>query len=142
MNIIQCSLCKKPFQSYGGKVCGDCLKKLDDDFIKVRDYIDENKHADIDKIAEETEVSKQAILYLLKDGRLIIEDAEAGGGMLFCEVCKKPITTGRMCKECKGRVAMTMQKHIETKNSPGTKKNDSSVFKGAAMMQKGRGGRA
>lgn len=114
MNIIQCSLCKKPFQSFGGKVCGDCLIKLDEDFIKVRDYIDENKRADIDKVAEETGVSKQAILYLLKDGRLQFDEAAGGGGVLFCEICKKPISTGRMCNDCKNRVALTMDKSIST----------------------------
>ena len=134
MNIIQCSLCKKPFQSIGGKVCGECLKKLDEDFIKVRDYIDENKRSDIDKIAEETGVSKQAILYLLKDGRLIINDAEAGGGMLFCEICKKPINTGRMCKDCKGRVALTMQKNISPDKAFDKRRTTGTQGKGIAKM--------
>lgn len=141
MNIIQCSLCKKPFHSIGGKVCIDCLKKLDDDFIIVRDYIYEHKHADIDKVSEETGVSKQSILYLLKDGRLQFDDLSAGGGVLFCEVCKKPINTGRMCKECKGRIAMTMEKSISTNKPQEQRKPNDPIFKGAAMMKTNRGGK-
>lgn len=140
MNIIQCVLCKKPFQSIGSKACPDCLKKLDEDFIIVRDYIYDNKHADIDKVSEDTGVSKQAILYLLKDGRLQFDDLAAGGGVLFCEVCKKPINTGRMCKECKGRVAMTMQKNITGNKQPEQKKAADTNFKGAAMMKSRKGG--
>lgn len=133
MNIIQCSLCKKPFQSLGGRICGDCLTKLDEDFVKVRDYIYEHKHADIDKVAEETEVSKQAILHLLKEGRLQIEDAGVGS-ILLCEVCKKPISTGRMCKECQGRVALSMQKNI-TDSKPAAQQNKKApVGKGIAKM--------
>ena len=114
MNIIQCILCRKPFQSIGGKVCESCNEKLDEDFRVVRDYIYEHKRADIDKVAEETKVPKQHILYLLKQGRLIIEDP-AGGSLLSCEVCKKPISTGKMCDECKKQLAVTMDKGMPAK---------------------------
>ena len=136
MNIIQCSFCKKPFQSFGGKICGNCLEKIDKDFVIVRDYIYENKHADMDKVSEETEVPKQIILHLLKEGRLIIDDPESGKGrLLLCEVCKKPISTGRMCKDCKSSVAATMQKNIEIRSSPEYRKNAELNFKAAAKVQ-------
>ena len=113
MNIIQCNFCKKPFHTLGSKVCSECLKKMDEDFVKVRDYIYEHKNTDMDVVSEETGVSKQVILHLLKEGRLILEDKHGGGGgMLFCEICKKPINTGRMCNDCKGSLASTMQKNI------------------------------
>jgi len=133
MNIMQCSLCKKPFQSYGGKICGECLVKLDEDFIKVRDYLDDHKNAGFEKITEDTGVPKQSILHLLKDGRLIIEDPEATG-ILLCEVCKKPISTGRMCKDCKNSVANTMQKNIDIRKPQAVPQNDSPSFKGAAKV--------
>ena len=136
MNILQCSICKKPFQSIGGKVCNECLRKMDEDFIVVRDYIYEHKHADIDKVSEETGVKKQVIIHLLKEGRLIIEDLEGGGGgMLFCEVCKKPINTGRMCKDCKDKVSSTMQKSVGAAKPAQAKKEEEVNFKGSAKLQ-------
>ncbi|MCL2151622.1 MAG: hypothetical protein FWH57_01485 [Oscillospiraceae bacterium] len=136
MNIIQCSFCKKPFQSYGARICGNCLEKIDKDFITVRDYIYENKRANMDKISEETGVSKQIILFLMKEGRLIIDDPESvEGGLLLCEVCKKPINTGRMCKDCKGKVAVTMKKSMDTHVSPEHHRNESANFKAAAKVQ-------
>ena len=137
MNIIQCSLCKKPFQSIGGKVCVECLTKLDEDFVVVRDYIYDHKKADVDKVAEDTGVSKQHILYLLKQGRLIIEDP-SGGSLLSCEICKKPISTGKMCADCKAHLAMTMDKSISTSagkaaGAPQQQKNGQH-FRGSAKI--------
>ena len=120
MNIITCSLCKKPFQTLGSRICVPCLERIDKDFITVRDYIYEHKHANIDVVAEETEVPKQIILHLLKEGRLTIDDP-GGGGVLFCEACKKPINTGRMCAECKDKVANTMQKNVSSSKSQASK---------------------
>ena len=136
MNIIQCSFCKKPFQSLGGKICGNCLEKIDKDFIKVRDYIYDHKHANIDIVSEETEVPKQIIMYLLKEGRLIIDDPSgSGGGLLTCEVCKKPITTGRMCKDCQNTVASTMQKSIGSGQPAQPQRKDIKPGKGTAKIQ-------
>jgi len=135
MNIIQCTFCKKPFQSLGRRICNDCLEQIDKDFITVRDYIYEHKHVDMDKVSEETEVSKQIILYLLKEGRLILDDDSIGGGVLFCEVCRKPISSGRMCKDCKGKVSLTMQKNIETRGSSGSRSSDQQNLKGSAKLQ-------
>jgi predicted amidophosphoribosyltransferase len=136
MNIIQCNFCKKPFQSFGGRTCGNCLEKIDKDFITVRDYIYENKRADMDTVSEETGVPKQIILYLMKEGRLIIDDPDGGvQGVLLCEVCKKPINTGRMCKDCKDKVASTMQKNIETRGSPEYQKGASTNIKATAKVQ-------
>ena len=120
MNIVQCTYCKKPFQSLGGRICPACLEQIDKDFIVVRDYIYENKHSNIDKIAEETDVKKSVIIHLLKEGRLII-DSPDGDGLLVCEMCKKPINTGRMCKDCMGKVASTMSKNVSSGKRPDQK---------------------
>ena len=123
MNIIQCKMCKKPFHSIGGKVCPDCLKKIDQDFFVVRDYIYDNQGADIDTVSEETGVEKAVILHLLKEGRLTLATpGGAGGSMLMCEVCKKPIVSGRMCEVCKNKVASTMQKNVDGNKPPPEKK--------------------
>ena len=134
MNIIQCQFCKKPFGSIRGRICPACMEDIDKDFIKVRDYIYDNKHASIDVIAEETEVSKPIILYLLKEGRLIIDSPDGtGGGLLFCEVCKAPINTGRMCKDCMGKVASTIDKSVSGHKRAETKGSGMSI-KGSAKI--------
>ena len=133
MNIIQCTMCKKPFQSLGGRICPACLERIDKDFLTVRDYIYNNKNASLDVVSEETEVPKQIILHLLKEGRLTIEDPE-GAGLLFCEVCRKPINTGRMCKDCKGKVALKMQNNIETNRQSASGGRNSPHGSGSAKI--------
>jgi len=135
MNIIQCTFCKKPFQTLGRKICGECLEQIDKDFITVRDYIYEHKNTDMDKVSEETGVSKQIILYLLKEGRLILDDESGGGGVLRCEVCKKPISSGRLCRDCKSKVSLTMQKNIDTRGSHPSRSSGEQNFKGSAKLK-------
>ena len=128
MNIIQCKICKKPFHSVGSKICSDCLQRIDKDFFIVRDYIYDNQGADIDTVSEATGVEKFIILHLLKEGRLeLATPGGAGGTMLNCEVCKKPIITGRMCEGCKSKVSETIQKSVEGGKPPAqNKKQDAS----------------
>jgi predicted amidophosphoribosyltransferase len=119
--------------SIGGKICPECLEKIDKDFITVRDYIYENKHSNIDIISKETEVSKQVIIHLLKEGRLIIDGPDGGGGFLVCEMCKKPINTGRMCKDCTGKVASSMDRNVASNKKPVQKEPEKNL-KGSAKI--------
>jgi len=132
MNIVACQFCKKPFTSIGGRICPACNEQIDRDFITVRDYIYETKHANIDKISKETEVSKAIIMHLLKEGRLII-DSPDGDGLLVCEMCKKPINTGRLCKDCTGKVASSMDKNVTDNKKPEPKKEEPNL-KGSAKI--------
>jgi len=137
MNIIQCQFCKKPFGSVGGRVCPDCNEKIDKDFIVVRDYIYEHKHSNIDVIAEETEIPKQIIIHLLKEGRLTIDSPDgSGGGLLFCEVCKKPVNTGRMCKDCMEKVASTMSRNVAGHRQSGSRESGANLKSSAKIGQK------
>jgi len=124
--------CKKPFTSLGGRICPACNEQIDRDFITVRDYIYDHKQSNIDKIAEETEVKKSIIIHLLKEGRLII-DSPDGDGVLSCEMCKKPINTGRLCKECTGNVASSMDKNVSSNKKPDSKPVERN-FKGSAKI--------
>jgi len=132
MNIIQCSLCKKPFQSIGRRICPVCLEKTDKDFITVRDYIYDHKHANLDTVAEETGVSKQIIMHLLREGRLIL-DTPDGDGVLTCEACKKPINTGKLCKECAEKVSSRIQGNIDKR--PGSGGKGDPPLRGTAKLQ-------
>jgi len=133
MNIIQCKICHKPFQSLGGNTCPDCIEKIDRDFMTVRDYIYDNPNSRIDEVSKETGVEKTVILHLLKEGRLKLDTPDTGGA-LVCYICKKPISTGRMCDECKGKVASTMSKSIEGSKPPDPGKKDLKASKHNAKM--------
>ena len=143
MEVRQCDFCRMPYQSTGKKICGDCLLKLDEDFIEIREYLWEHDRAGIDEVIEATGVSRKSIIYLLKEERLIVGDENGPGrGILTCESCKKPIHTGRMCADCKKEVLFAIQESIgavasKPKRRPEPYEEES--FKGVAKLQlKGR----
>jgi len=99
----------------GNKLCNDCLKELDEDFIIIREYLYEHDRAGIEEVSEATGVSRKSIIHLLKEERLIVGDEkDGGGGILKCEACKKPINTGKMCAGCKKEIAKELQESVST----------------------------
>ena len=85
MEVKQCGFCRMPYQSQGNKICSDCLIKLDEDFIKIRDYLYEHDRAGIEEVSEATGVPRKSIFNLLKEERLIVGDENGySGGILKC----------------------------------------------------------
>ena len=139
MDYKQCNFCRMPFQSLGNKLCGDCLVKLDEDFIKIRDYLYEHDRAGIEEVSEATGVSRKSIFYLLREERLLVGDENGDGvGILKCESCKKPIRTGRICAGCKQEVLTAIQRSSSGVKSPIQKTrevDEDESFKGVAKLQ-------
>ena len=97
----------------------ECLLKLDEDFIEIREYLYEHENAGIEEVSEATGVSRKSIFYLLKEERLLVgEDNENVSGILTCESCKKPIRTGRMCVFCKKEVITALNESIKIVRLP------------------------
>ncbi|SFQ02976.1 MerR family transcriptional regulator [Caldicoprobacter faecalis] len=97
MDIRNCKRCNRLFQYNGIKYCPSCVMELDEMFKKVRDYLYEHPDATIIEVSEATGVEEKIILEFLREGRLELKEPSP---VLTCERCGKPITTGRMCKEC------------------------------------------
>ena len=143
MKVRQCDFCRMPYQSAGSKICGDCLLKLDEDFIEIREYLYEHDRAGIEEVSEATGVSRKSILYLLKEERLIVGDENGNsGGILKCESCKRPINTGRICAPCKKEVLSAIQESVATVRKPPKPRKEESEeesSRGVAKLQlKGR----
>ena len=138
MDVRQCDFCRMPYQSTGKKICGDCLLKLDEEFIAIREYLWEHDLAGIDEVSEATGVLRKSILYLLKEERLIVGDDNGyGGGILVCESCRKPISTGRMCAGCKKEVLSAIQESVGPVSKPRRRPEpyEEENFKGVAKLQ-------
>jgi hypothetical protein len=134
LNIIKCTICRKPFMSVDGKICQDCHAGMVDWFIIVRDYLDENPSADIDTVSKETEISNRVIMHLLKEGRLVMTaKGKDGKSLLHCEMCKIPITSGRLCDRCKEALASRIDKNIVGGKPNVTLKSEQNV-KGSAKI--------
>lgn len=100
----KCKTCGRIFQGYG-KQCPDCVEEEDRQYNLVRDYVWAHPGASMYEIVEETEVDPKLILRFLKEGRVELENAD---GLLTCEKCGTPISSGTLCDACKSKLSKAM----------------------------------
>jgi predicted amidophosphoribosyltransferase len=111
LTLTSCKFCKKPFPSYGGRLCPECIKEIDDGYVVVRNYLYENPGAtSVIDIAEQTGVEEDVILYLLKENRLYVKDWS--GNSKLCQICGIPIGSGTICPSCSAKMQEKMMKEM------------------------------
>ena len=101
MDIRNCRSCGKLMQYIGtGPVlCGECHKRLDETFTRVKAYIKENPNCTINELSDDMDVSVSQINQWIREERLLFsKDSPIG---LPCEKCGRTIKSGRYCKERK-----------------------------------------
>lgn len=98
VDIRNCRRCHKLFNNMGNGVCPDCIRELDDIFVKVRDFLYDNPRASIDEMCEATGATEANIVGWLREGRLIV--GGDGPKLLKCEGCGSSIASGRYCASC------------------------------------------
>lgn len=100
LDFRKCKLCGKTFRSLGSVICPDCGNQLDEDFVKIRDFIyDSETDVNIADVMAATNVPEKNILYLLKEERLIFGKVIIHAD-LYCEACGAHINAGKLCAKC------------------------------------------
>lgn len=99
MAIYECKRCHRMFQRIGiENVCPTCVPLDEADFRKIKEYLMEHQGASSTEVMQHTGVSLRQIKRYLKEERLeILGDNK---GFLRCELCGKPINSGRFCEFC------------------------------------------
>lgn len=121
MEVKNCKDCGRLFNYIGGdRLCPACMKKLDETYAKVKEYIYDHPGATINEVSEENEVSVNQIKKWVREEKLSFSDDSPVG--LACESCGKLIKTGRFCKECKAKVANELESFREKPKLSGVKK--------------------
>ncbi len=87
----------------GPPICDPCRKAIEDDFQKVKQYIEDNPRASLKQISEECEVTTRQIQQWIREERLMF--SKDSPIQLVCEKCGELITTGRFCAKCKNSMA-------------------------------------
>lgn len=96
------------------------MKKLDEKYAQVKEYIYDHPGASINEVSEENDVSVNQIKKWVREERLSFSEDSAVG--LACEGCGKMIKTGRYCKECKMKLASELGSFVEKPKVPEYKK--------------------
>lgn len=104
MNVRNCRKCGKLFNyAVGPLMCPDCVKALEEEFQKVKAYIQEHQNCGIHEVARECEVDVNQIQQWLREERLQL--GEGSQIELTCESCGVLIRSGRFCDKCKANVS-------------------------------------
>lgn len=86
------------YKGVGEYQCEDCKDIAYDDYGKTRLYIETHRDAMISEIEAATGVSQRTIRAMLKEGRFELRaDSKT---MMFCEICRRAIRSGKLCPEC------------------------------------------
>jgi ribosomal protein S17E len=110
MGIKNCPKCGKLYSDEVGIVCVKCTKEEADSFEKVRRHIKDNPNMSITEVSEATEVSRKKIIRYIKEGKIEISSGFAED--VQCELCSKPVTTGRYCQECTTKMSSELRNSI------------------------------
>ena len=100
MDVRNCRKCGKIFNYVAGPhICPACREQLEEQFTKVKDFIRENKEANMAQICEACEVPESQIKQWIREERLFFgEDSPVG---IECEGCGVTIKTGKYCDKCR-----------------------------------------
>ncbi len=98
MGFEYCRKCRKAYINGSSGYCLSCIEEMDESVKIIREYLEKHPGATVAEISKNTEVSKKDIVFLLRDDRLVLENADEG--VITCDRCGKSIRSGRYCKEC------------------------------------------
>lgn len=116
MTLARCKRCGVIFQKVIDRdLCPSCLEREEEEFRKVKEFLRQHPKARLEEVSEATGVDKKVILEFLKEGRLQVAEGMEPLVELFCERCGKPITSGRLCDDCRKKVAQLIQSAEEKK---------------------------
>ncbi len=132
MDVRNCPRCGSIFLYCGFRLCENCKKIEDEEFETVKAYLKDNPGTTVEKVAADTGVSRQQILFFIRSGRLSEEAKSLSGNVLFCERCEKPISQGKLCLTCQKELTQTFLK-AQTKSKEQKVQKDTGTNKKAKV---------
>lgn len=107
MDVRNCKDCGRMFNYVSGPpLCPACMKKMENKFVEVKEYIYDNPKCGLQEVSEVNEVPIPIIKKWIREERLSFSEDSAIG--IECENCGKTIRTGRYCESCKGKMAQRL----------------------------------
>lgn len=110
LNVKKCKECGSIFNYMGRDICPECIKRLDECFVAIRDYLDEHPNAKVAELSEELEIKEKTILDFIKQGRIMVREP-----VLNCVNCGRPICGGDLCDECRSNIGGQISKVVDSK---------------------------
>jgi hypothetical protein len=101
MELKNCSTCHRVFQypGYGYILCPECRRTDEAQFQLVKKFLDQYPGAEGKEVFLATGVPINTLIKWVREGRLVSSNAVNLGAV--CDICGKPVCTGKLCPECK-----------------------------------------
>lgn len=117
MDVRNCKDCGKLFNYLSGPtLCPTCMKKLDDKFAIVKEYIYNHPGAGMQEVADENDVSIPQIKNWVREEKLAFTESSMVG--IECESCGVLIRTGRFCQSCKDKLTNNLNNIYHKQEQP------------------------
>lgn len=112
VELRTCVRCHRMFQytGYGHVYCPECKKKDEEDFVRIRECIEEYGVASMIELSNMTGISVKRIKEYLREGRL--EIPENSTVYIKCEKCGTNIRSGRFCAECAAKLSRDLREGL------------------------------
>lgn len=128
MGFQYCKKCRKAYINGSSGYCNNCIKEMDDSVKVIKEYLEIHPGASVADISRNTDVSKKDIIYLLREDRLVLENADEG--FITCDRCGKSIKSGRYCDSCltsMGNMFSNLSNELKAKHDRINKANNKST---------------
>ena len=109
MELKNCATCKRlfPYPGYGYILCPECRRTDEAQFQLVKKFLDQYPGSEGKEVFLATGVPINTLIKWVREGRLISSNAINLGAV--CDICGKPVCTGKLCPECKKDVVKKFQ---------------------------------
>ncbi len=99
MANCECVRCHRFFEKVAfEEVCPVCFPVEENEFSRIKEYLSNHPGASSNEVMSQLNVSLKSIRRYLKEDRLeIVGDNK---GFIRCELCGKPLNSGRFCEGC------------------------------------------
>ncbi len=99
--LRNCIVCGRLFKSTNQNICDKCTDDEESPYIKVREYLYQNRGASAVEVSEATGVSVSNILKLINDNRIALVGERTSQHR--CPSCGEYISHSGFCSGCKDR---------------------------------------
>lgn len=106
MPIANCKRCGRIYNRVRRDICPNCIEEEDQLYLKVREFLRENRDASLEEVVKATEIPMQTLIQMIQDGRIMLRD---NPNMAYpCERCGSLTQSGRYCMKCTKEIANSL----------------------------------
>jgi len=130
MANYECARCHRLFEKVAfEEVCPTCFVIEEEEFARIKEFLTQHPGASSNEVMRHIGVSLKTIKRYLREERLeIVGDNK---GFICCELCGKPINSGRFCEGCykEGTAKKIKERRVRENSSFVPSKDDSVQLK-------------